>query len=44
MALDEIYGANSEGIGDVVVGGVPRWGCFEDSVVEGGGKSFAQGS
>ena len=44
MPLDKIYGANPEGIGDVVVVGVPGWGCFENSVAEGGGKSFTKGS
>ena len=32
VPLDEIYGTDSKGIGDIVVVGVPGWSCFENSV------------
>ena len=40
MAFDKIHGTYAEGVGDILVGCVPGWGCFENSVGEGGSKGF----
>jgi len=42
VAIDEVHRSDSEGVGDVVSGGVPGSGGFEDGIGEGGGRGFAK--
>ena len=42
VSIDEVHRTDSEGVGDVVVVGVPRRGGFENGIGERGGDGFTE--
>ena len=42
VSIDDVYRTDSEGVGDVVVVGVPRSGGFENGIGERGGDGFTE--